>query len=142
MNTIPTSNAQRVFKKALKLSVIAMIVYAIAGALIGYFWLGMPGLWSFVIGAVITLCFSGLTVASILIASRFDVGGFFGTVLGTWLIKLVLLIVTLFFLKDQPFIDNLAIFIALVCAIVITLSIDTWAVLSGRIPTVEIPNQE
>lgn len=136
MNDSSIVNSKQVFQKALKLSIISMIGYAIIGGVVGYLWLGDPGLYSFIIGAILTLLFSGLTIISILIASNFQVGGFFGIVLGSWLLKLVLFILALFFLKDQPFVDNLAVFVALVGAILVTIVIDAYTVFSSRMPYV------
>lgn len=129
-------NSRAVLGKALRFNVLAMIVLAIVGGIAGYFWLGLPGLWSFVIGAGLTLLFSGVTIASIMIAAKFDVALFFGVVLGSWLLKLVIFIIVLALVRDQPFIDNLALFIALVIAIAVNLGIDSFVVLSARMPYV------
>ena len=129
-------NSRAVLGKALRLNIFAMLLLAIVGGVAGYFWLGVPGLLSFIIGAVITLIFSGVTIVSIMVAGKFDIALFFGVVLGSWLLKLIIFIVILALIRDQPFIDNVALFIALVVAIAVNLGIDSFAVLSSRMPYV------
>ncbi|MGB3414673.1 MAG: hypothetical protein WBA28_08165, partial [Microbacteriaceae bacterium] len=88
----------------------------------------------------LTLLFSGVTIVSIMVASKYDVALFFGIVLGSWLLKLVIFVVVLALVRDQPFINNLALFIALVVAIVANLSIDSYVALKSRMPYVNVPD--
>lgn len=52
--------------------------------------------------------------------------------MGAWLLKMVLFIAAILLLRDQPFINPVALFIALVVAIVGTVIIDAYVVVTSR----------
>jgi len=67
-----------------------------------------------------------------LVAIRFRLAGFFGIVMGLWLVKLVLFIGLLVLVRDQPFVNDVVLFLSLVVSIVGTLVIDALVVVRGR----------
>lgn len=112
---------------------------AVIGAVVGYAVAGAPGLWSALVGVLVAALFLGITGASILIANRWYgdalyVGFFFGIVLGGWLLKFVLFIVILVVLRDQPWVEPVVFFVALVASVIASLVIDVVVMLKMRIP--------
>jgi len=137
--TRSTVSSNPVLRTTLLWSAAATAVLAVAGAVVGYLVAGAPGLWSALVAVVLAAVFLGLTGASILIANRWFgdplyVPIFFGSVMGAWLLKFVLLIVALFLLRGQPWLHPTVFLVALVVSVVVALVIDVLVMLRMRIP--------
>jgi hypothetical protein len=133
---VATSSTQ-VFAKALKLSALLVVSVAVICSIIGYLVVGVDGLWTALIGAAIALVFTSLTVLSVLFGARLPLGGFYGLVLGGWLLKIVLFAVLMAALQRMDFIHGPTLFFAIVLSVLGSLSIDSWVVLRSRIPTID-----
>ncbi len=131
-----TSSTQ-VFTKALKLSAILVVAVAAICSLVGYLLVGTDGVLTALLGAAIALVFTSMTILSVLFGARLPLGGFYGLVLGGWLLKVVLFGVLLAVLQRMDFIHGPTLFFAIVLSVLGSLGIDSWVVLRARIPTVE-----
>jgi hypothetical protein len=131
------SSSTQVFAKALKLSALLVVTVAVICSIIGYLVVGVDGLWTALIGAAIALVFTSLTVLSVLFGARLPLGGFYGLVLGGWLLKIVLFAVLMAALQRMDFIHGPTLFFAIVLSVLGSLSIDSWVVLRSRIPTID-----
>jgi hypothetical protein len=131
------SSSTQVFAKALKLSALLVISVAVICSIIGYLVVGVDGLWTALIGSAIALVFTSLTVLSVLFGARLPLGGFYGLVLGGWLLKIVLFAVLMAALQRMDFIHGPTLFFAIVLSVLGSLSIDSWVVLRSRIPTID-----
>ena len=109
---------------------------AILGGAIGFFVAGTPGLTSALIGAALTLVFVTLTALSVWLGGKLPLGGFFGVVLGGWLVKIVGFALVIGALKGADFINGPVLFFTLVAAILGTLAVDSVLVLKARIPVI------
>lgn len=133
--------AGRVFITILRYGVLLALGIALVGGIAGYFAQGWVGVVSALIGTGMALFFLGLTAVSILVANRFGEHEFatiifFSVVLGVWLLKFVLFLVLLVLLKDQPFINNIIMFISLVAGVLGSLVVDVVVMAKSRIPYV------
>lgn len=126
-------NASSIFTQILKYTGLLALVIAVVGGGLGYLSAGTDGLWSALVGVGLAILFAAITAASMLVAIRFTLGAFFGIVMGAWLLKLVIFIVLLVVLRDQPFVDDVVLFLALVVSIVGTLAVDALVVVRGRL---------
>jgi hypothetical protein len=108
------SSSTQVFSKALKLSALLVVSVAVIGSLIGFLVVGVDGLWTALIGSAIALVFTSLTVLSVLFGARLPLGGFYGLVLGGWLLKIVLFAVLMAALQRMDFIHGPTLFFAIV----------------------------
>jgi hypothetical protein len=131
------SSSTQVFAKALKLSALLVVSVAVICSIIGYLVVGVDGLWTALIGSAIALVFTSLTVLSVLFGARLQLGGFYGLVLGGWLLKIVLFAVLMAALQRMDFIHGPTLFFAIVLSVLGSLSIDSWVVLRSRIPTID-----
>lgn len=131
------SSSTQVFAKALKLSALLVVSVAVICSIIGYLVVGVDGLWTALIGSAIALVFTSLTVLSVLFGARLPLGGFYGLVLGGWLLKIVLFALLLAALQRMDFIHGPTLFFAIVLSVLGSLSIDSWVVLRSRIPTID-----
>jgi F0F1-type ATP synthase assembly protein I len=131
------SSSTQVFAKALKLSALLVVSVAVICSIIGFLVVGIDGLWTALIGATIALVFTSLTVLSVLFGARLPLGGFYGLVLGGWLLKIVLFAVLMAALQRMDFIHGPTLFFAIVLSVLGSLGIDSWVVLRSRIPTID-----
>jgi hypothetical protein len=128
--------SSNLFTRVLKLGSALIGAIAILGGLIGFLVAGVPGLTSALIGASLTLAFVTLTALSVWLGGKLPLGGFFGVVLGGWLVKIVGFALVIGALKGADFINGPVLFFTLVAAILGTLAVDSVLVLKARIPVI------
>jgi len=131
------SKSADIYKRALALSAILMVIIGVFGSGIGFLFAGMAGVYSALIGAAVSALFSVLTILSIWMGARLPLGGFYGLVLGGWLVKVLLFAVTLGLLRGADFISGPVFFFAVVTTVLGGLAIDSWVVLKGRQPILD-----
>lgn len=138
----PSSDA--VFRRVAVIGTLYCLVLAAGGAVIGFLAAGPEGLAGAVAGAVLSLLLVSVTAISMLVANRYTASPaylqiFFGIVLGGWLLKFVVFIVALLLLRDQPWLDPVALFVSLVIGLLGGLVIDGIVVSKARIGYVSDP---
>ena len=132
-----STSADQLFKKVLGQTALLTGLIASLGSLAGYFVEDMNGVVSALIGAGLAFAFGALTVVSMMIGRKLSLAGFFGVVMGGWLVKLIGFALLARSLQGAEFINGPVLFLTLVAAILGSLVIDSIAVLSARIPVVE-----
>jgi hypothetical protein len=130
-----------ILTRALRYGGILAVAIAVLGAGIGLLVAGMPGVVAALVGAGIAAVFTALTAGSILLAARVaagDLGGpvFFGIVMGSWLLKLVLFLVLVIWLRGQAWLDPYVFFGAVVAVVLGSLVADVVAFQRSRVPYV------
>ncbi|WP_210508674.1 hypothetical protein [Naasia sp. SYSU D00057] len=135
----PSSNA--VMRRALVGGGILAVAVAVVGAPIGYAVSGGPGLVGALLGAAMAFVFLGATAGSILLANRFAGSDaypaiFFGVVMGSFVLKLVVFLVLAVVLRDQTWLDARVLFLTLVIGIIGSLVVDVLVVSRTRVPIV------
>ena len=128
----PTSTSE-VFASVLKQGFILVAAIAVVGGGLGLAFAGVAGLLSGLIGAGLALLFSSLTALSVKLGGKLSLGGFFGVVLGGWIVKMLGFIFIIALLKGAAFIAGPVLFLTLVASILGTLVIDSLIVLKSRI---------
>lgn len=114
-------------------SVVAMIV---AGA-VGWWAEGSAGLWGAVLGIVVPVAFFSITVIVALVTLRVKPQVFGAAILGSWLIKIVVLVVVLALLSRADFYSRTAFFIAFVIGTIGYLVTEAVIVIKTRVPYLE-----
>ncbi|MDY0892877.1 hypothetical protein [Frigoribacterium sp. CFBP9030] len=127
------NDARSIFVQVLRYTAVLALVIAVVGGGAGYLAAGTDGLYSALLGTALAVLFAGITAASMLVAIRFELAAFFGIVMGAWLLKLVIFIVLLVLVRDQPFVNDVVLFLSLVVSIIGTLAIDALVVVRGRL---------
>lgn len=133
-NARPT-NVNELFKQVLLQGTLLGAAIATFGVSVGFIVAGEPGSASALIGAAIAIVFNGMTALSVWIGGKLPLGGFYGVVLGGWIVKIVLFIIVIGLLRGAEFIHGPTLFFTLVASILGGLTIDALAVLRARIPT-------
>ena len=132
-----STSADQLFKKVLGQTALLTGLIASLGSLAGYFVEGLNGVVSALIGAGLSFAFGALTVVSMILGRKLSLAGFFGVVMGGWLVKLIGFALLARSLQGAEFINGPVLFLTLVAAILGSLVIDSIAVHSARIPVVE-----
>lgn len=132
----PVPSSVPVLKRTLLWGWIAAAILAVVGGVIGYVVVGGIGALSAVLGALFAAVFLGVTAASIVIATRFDVAAFFGIVLGAWLLKFIIFLVAAVLLKNQPWVSTPVLFLTMIAGIIVSLTLDVIVVTKSRMPYV------
>lgn len=129
-------NPKTVFTKVLKLGAMLIGAIAVLGSAIGFLTAGLPGLFGSLVGATIALLFVSLTALSVLFGGKLSLGGFYGVVLGGWLLKVILFIATIGIINQVQGLNRMAIFITLVASVLGSLAVDGYVATKARIPVV------
>lgn len=95
---------------------------------------GTVGITSALLGAALAAAFLGLTAASVLVAQRFDMVVFFAIVMGSWILKFALFLLAAVLLRDQPWVNTLALFVTLIAGVIVSLVTDVTVVAKSRMP--------
>lgn len=130
------NSSREVFAKALKLSSLLVLAIAVLGSGLGFVFASFNGLYSGLVGSLIALVFTSLTIISILVGGKLPLGGFYGLVLGGWLLKIILFAIAMSALQKADFVHGPTLFFVIVGSVLGGLGIDSWVVLRSRIPTV------
>ncbi|MHC2184473.1 hypothetical protein ACVLV4_000097 [Rathayibacter agropyri] len=125
-----------VLRRTLVIGGIFVLALAVVGTVVGGFAAGREGAIGSLLGAIVGGVMVLLTAASILVANRLDIGGFFAVVLGTWLAKFVLFVIAALVLRDQPWLNSTAMFVTIIVAVLGSLVIDVVVVSRSRLPHV------
>lgn len=120
-------------KRALRFGLIALVAITIISLAVWGGMRGMPGICGVLVGAGIGGGFVLLTVLSVLAASKTSPTNTIIVVMGSWLIKLLVLIVILAVIRDMDFYDKMALFVTVVLALIATLGTEAWGVVSARV---------
>lgn len=148
--SIPPASTPRASTQATSIPVLRRIlVYggwvalaiAVVGSVIGYLVAGGTGLLSALIGTAMSVAFMGITAGSILLANRVAgnesaIGGFFGIIMGGWLLKFVVFLVLLVVLQDREWIQPMVLFLCIIAGVVGSLVVDAVVVMKSRMPYV------
>jgi hypothetical protein len=129
------STTNQVFSRVLKLGALLIAAIAVVGGAIGYAVAGSNGLTSALIGSGLALLFVSMTALSVQLGAKLPLAGFFGVVMGGWLLKLVGFIITMALLKSADFINGPVLFFTIVGSVLGALAIDAVVVMRSRIPT-------
>lgn len=132
-----SSPIEKLFATILKQGALLIGVIAAVGGLIGYLVASTNGLVSALIGAAMAFVFVSMTALSVWFGGKLSLGGFFGVVLGGWILKLVVFMVFVVSLRTADFIVGPVLFGSLVVSILGSLAVDAVAFTRARIPSFE-----
>ena len=125
-----------VFRTALRDLLVLDAALAVVGIAAGWLVAGQAGLWGAVLGAGLILVFSGTTVVSMLKTATASATTTMVVVLGSWLAKMLVLLVALIVLRQFDFYDKRVLGAVLVVGVIGAALVDYRAVVRGRVPNV------
>ncbi|TFD64675.1 hypothetical protein [Cryobacterium sp. Hh38] len=135
--TQPTSIP--VLRRILIYGIYVAVAIAVVGSIVGFVVDGGTGVLSALIGTAMSVAFMGITAGSILLANRVAgnesaIGGFFGIIMGGWLLKFVVFLVLLVLLQDRAWIQPMVLFFCIIAGVIGSLVVDTVVVMKSRMP--------
>ncbi|TFC69405.1 hypothetical protein E3O45_17235 [Cryobacterium sp. TMS1-20-1] len=135
--TQPTSIP--VLRRILIYGVYVAVAIAVIGSIVGFVVDGGTGVLSALIGTAMSVAFMGITAGSILLANRVAgnesaIGGFFGIIMGGWLLKFVVFLVLLVLLQDRAWIQPMVLFFCIIAGVIGSLVVDAVVVMKSRMP--------
>jgi len=124
---------RRPLLRAVRFGSIALAILTVISLAV---WGGMrdlPGIWGVLIGAAIGGGFVLMTAASVLFTSSTNPATTGAVVLGSWLLKIVVLIIILAIIRDMEFYDRMALLVTLILALIVVLATDVWGVITAKV---------
>jgi hypothetical protein len=123
--------------RVLRTGALASLVALPLSALLGYLLGGTAGAWGALIGMGIAVAFFAVTVGVALLTAGMDATRLGIWVLGSWLVKVVILIVVLALLRDSDFYSRPALLVSLLIGTAGSLLLEARIVTTTRVPYVE-----
>ncbi|SMG28520.1 hypothetical protein SAMN06295981_1700 [Corynebacterium pollutisoli] len=113
---------------SIALAILTVISLAVWGGM-----RDLPGIWGVLIGAAIGGGFVLMTAASVLFTSSTNPATTGAVVLGSWLLKIVVLIIILAIIRDMEFYDRMALLVTLILALIVVLATEVWGVITAKV---------
>jgi len=124
---------QRPLVRALRLGSSALLVVTIVSLMSWGGYQGLPGIWGVLIGAAIAGGFLLVTVASVLLTASTTPTTTGAVVLGTWLMKVIVVLMVLVLIRDLTFYSHVAFFVTLLVALIVVLATEAYGVITSRV---------
>ena len=131
------SAAEAVFRRALRDVLILLAVLLVVGLAVGGLAAGGHGVWGALMGWALAAVFSTTTIVAMLRTARSSPAAMAGLVMGTWLAKVLLVIVALAVLRPLDFYSAPVLGAVLAIGVIGSAVLDYRAVSTGRVPYVE-----
>jgi hypothetical protein len=119
-------------RAAARHGVLGLVVLAVVAAVVGGLAAGAPGVWGALLGAAVCGAFVLFTVAVVLGTAGSAPTTTAAVLMGTWLLKLVVLIVALAVLRRFDFYDSTTFGVVVIVGVVVLLGLETLAVVRTR----------
>ncbi len=127
-----TLDAAAVTRKALRQSLFVLVPLVVVAAVVGWFVVGPPGLWGALIGGAIAGSFLLITLVSVLLTAKAAPTVTGAAIMGSWLLKVIVIIVVLALMKDLTFYSKPVFGVVAMLAIVVVLAAETRVVLRAK----------
>ena len=124
---------RRPLVRALRLGSSALLVVTIVSLMSWGGYQGLPGIWGVLIGAAIAGGFLLVTVASVLLTASTTPTTTGAVVLGTWLMKVIVVLMVLVLIRDLTFYSHVAFFVTLMVTLIVVLATEAYGVITSRV---------
>ncbi|HEY8372387.1 MAG TPA: hypothetical protein VIL00_06550 [Pseudonocardiaceae bacterium] len=131
---VGTAGAMR---SVLRLAGLALAVGTPVALLAGWLVAGAAGLWGALLGVAVAAVFLLVTVVVMIVTSNSSPNVTAAALLGSWLLKVVLMMGALWVLRGMTFYHRTVFGVVAIVAMVVLLAAETRAVLAARTPYVE-----
>jgi hypothetical protein len=124
-------------RRTLLLAAVGALVLLAVAVPIGWAVAGVPGVWGAVLGVLVPVLFLGITAAVALVTARLSTSTLGAAVLGSWLLKIAVLIVVLVALDGRDFYDRGVFFVVFLVGTAGFLVVEALVVVRTKVPYVE-----
>lgn len=136
-----TAATTSIFQQALNAMLLLVAGLTVLGVVVGLIVAGSAGVWGALLGAGLTVVFSGTTVLTMLKTAGSTPQMMAGVVLGGWVAKMVVLVAALAVLGQFDFYNKYIFAAVLLVGVMASVGLDYRAVSRGRMPYVA-PRQD
>ncbi|QAY68818.1 hypothetical protein [Xylanimonas protaetiae] len=133
----PHAPERQVFRSALRATLLLLGGLTVVGVVVGLLVSGTQGVWGAVIGVLLAGFFCATTIWSLLRTVGSSPTAMAGFVMGSWMVKIVVLVVVLAVLRGRDFFDPYVLFGVVAVGAIGSAVLDYRAVTRGRIPYVQ-----
>ncbi|MFT4088698.1 MAG: hypothetical protein QM658_16390 [Gordonia sp. (in: high G+C Gram-positive bacteria)] len=119
-------------KNGLRTGLYGLAILTVVSLILWGPWKGVPGLWGVLIGAGVGGGFVLVTAVVVLASRNLSPSASMGALMGSWLIKMVAVIVVMAIIKDMDFYSRPALVTTLIGAIVLVLGGEVWGVMKTK----------
>jgi multisubunit Na+/H+ antiporter MnhF subunit len=134
---VTSEAATALFRRSLRDVLVFLAVLAVLGVVVGWATAGSKGAWGALLGAAVAFVFSGTTVWSMWRSAHSTPAAMLGIVAGSWLAKMVVLIVALVSLQGQDFYSKPVFLVVVLVGVLGSVALDTVNYQRARVPYVE-----
>lgn len=138
----PVPGPEAPLRAALRYGLFGLAVLTVLALLIAGIVSGMAGLWGALLGAAIGGGFILTTVVAVLWGAKLPPTMAGAVMLGSWVGKLLILLVVVLVLNQFEFFDRVALFLTVVGALIIVLGAETYGVVRQKVPYVTVQESE
>lgn len=135
--TEPSQSLLRPMHKVLRASLLWIVIGIPIAAGLGYLAAGSAGMWGALLGLAMPVIFFSITAVVAVVTARMSPQLLGAAVLGSWLLKLVVLIAFLAVIADQDFYSRGALFAALLVGTIAYLVVEAVIVTRTKVLYVE-----
>jgi hypothetical protein len=124
-------------RRTLLFAALGAVVLLAVAVPIGWAVAGVPGVWGAMLGVLVPVLFLGITAAVALLTARLSTSTLGAAVLGSWLLKIVVLIVVLVALDGRDFYARGVFFVVFLLGTAGFLVVEALVVVRTKVPYVE-----
>ena len=124
---------RRPLERALKFGGWAALIITLVSLIAWGALRDLPGIWGVLLGGAIGGGFVLATALSVFATARTDVMITGVVVLGSWLLKIVVLLVIFSVLKDMTFYDRAAFGVTVIAVTLVTIVVEAYGVITSRV---------
>lgn len=136
---VATSALMSLMRTIVRRQAVASLVIVVMGLVIGLLAAQTAGLWGALIGAGMAAIMVGATTLSLYGAVGREPHILMLIVMGSWILKMVLIVIVLLALRDADFYNRYVLAGVLMSAVLAGVGVDIHAVMTARLTNVEVP---
>lgn len=129
---------EQTFRKAARVTMLSWVALAIIALPVSWLISGDKGLWGAGIGLGLAVLFSGVTIGAMIVTTRMSPQASLGIILGSWFVKMLIIIIALSVLANHDFYDRYVLVAVLILGVVASGWADLKAVQNARIPYIQV----
>ncbi|HJE91621.1 MAG TPA: hypothetical protein K8V11_11510 [Dietzia timorensis] len=124
-------------RKALYVGIAGWLALSVLSVVLWMLVDGTPGVWGALVGAGIGGFFVLTTAITTLATAKSPATTMGAVLMGTWLLKLLIVLGVVFVIRDFDFYSRPALVVTMVLSLVVVLSLETWTIVKAKAPAVE-----
>lgn len=128
-------------RRALIWMVLVVLTLTVALAIAANVLSGIDGLLSALVGGALAIGFTGMTLVSVVIASRVSLDRFLLVIFGMWLAKMAIFLVIILVVREQAFVVPAALVGTMLVGAAASLVVDFLVLLRSRTPIIDEPTR-